>query len=75
MNLDQKSRKDSYRKLGELAKRLSKPRGGFLSLGDELFSHNAAMISVGVKVATTPKPVSGRDRSNCTTKLPSRRAT
>ena len=75
MNHDQKSREDSFRKLKELAEQRFKPNPGFRSLGGELSGHDAAMISVGVKVATTPKPVPGSDRSNCTTKLPSRRAT
>ena len=74
MNPDQKSRDESFRELKELAEQRFKPNPGFRSLGDELSGHDAAMISVGVKVATTQKPDPGRDRSNCTTKLPSRRA-
>jgi hypothetical protein len=64
MNVEHKSREDNFRKLGELTKRLSKPRGGFRSLGEELSGHNAAMITVGVKVSTTPKRDPGRERSN-----------
>lgn len=64
MNVEHKSREDNFRKLKELERRMFKPNPDFRTLGDELSGHDAAMITVGVKVATTPKPVPGRDRSN-----------
>jgi hypothetical protein len=49
MKPDLQTREDNYRKAVELAKRNSKPKGGFRSIGDDLSGHEAAMITFGVK--------------------------
>jgi hypothetical protein len=51
-----KAREESYRKLQEMAKRHSKPRGGFRTLGDELSGHEGAVLAFGLKQAAEPRP-------------------
>lgn len=53
---NQQSREDSYKKLGDFLKRVSKPKGGFRSIGDDLSGHEASMITFGVKAAAERDP-------------------